>query len=350
MKVLIADDNPNSRQLVHDILESVGYEALQASDGPTALAAAQSYSPDLIILDVNMPGMSGFEVCAALKADPKMSEIPVLMLTAQSDVDSRVQGLGLGAEDYLPKPFNPRELAARIDARLRAKAQTDDLRQTKEMVRQTFERFVSPSVVEKLLNDPSQIKLGGQLEIVSVLFTDLEGFTSLSERTEPEQLVGILNMYHALVVSFIQANGGTVNKFIGDGVMALFNTPVHQEDHALRAVTTALQIQQELAVFSEQFEPQYRMKINFGIHSGRAVVGNVGTHHIMDFTALGDTVNLASRLQVLSKNGQVLISQATYEQLGDHIQVREVGWQTVKGRSESVMVYEAIGFNAGTTG
>jgi adenylate cyclase len=344
VKVLIADDNPNSRQLVHDILESVGYEALQAIDGPSALAAAQSLSPDLIILDVNMPGMSGFEVCAALKADEKLAEIPVLMLTAQSDVDSRVTGLGLGAEDYLPKPFNPRELAARIDARLRAKAQTDDLRQTKELVRQTFERFVSPSVVQKLLNDPSQIKLGGQLQMLTVLFSDLEGFTSMSEYTDPERLLSILNSYHALVVSFVQSNGGTINKFIGDGVMALYNTPLPQADHALRAVTTALQIQNELETFSNQFETEYRVKINFGIHSGEAVVGNVGTHHLMDFTAVGDTVNLASRLQVLSKNGQILMSQATYEQLEDQIRVRDIGLQPIKGRTESVTIYEALGF------
>ncbi len=344
MKVLIADDNPNSRQLVHDILESIGYEPLIAIDGPSALATAQSESPDLIILDVNMPGMSGFEVCATLKADPKMSDIPVLMLTAQSDVDSRVTGLGLGAEDYLPKPFNPRELAARIDARLRAKAQADSLRQTKELVRQTFERFVSPSVVEKLLNDPAQIRLGGQLQLVTVLFSDLEGFTSMSERTDPENLLSILNMYHALVVSFIQTNGGTINKFIGDGVMALYNTPLEQPDHALRAVTTALQIQEKLSAFSEQFEEQYRVKINFGINTGQAVVGNVGTQHIMDFTAVGDTVNLASRLQVASRNGQVLMSQATYEQLDNRIRVRQVGLQNVKGRSEAVMVYEALGF------
>jgi adenylate cyclase len=344
LKVLVADDNPNSRQLVHDILESIGYEPLQAIDGPSALAAAQSQSPDLIILDVNMPGMSGFEVCAALKADAKLAEIPVLMLTAQSDVDSRVTGLGLGAEDYLPKPFNPRELAARIDARLRAKAQTDDLRQTKELVRQTFERFVSPSVVERLLTDPTQIRLGGQLQILTVMFSDLEGFTSMSEHTDPEHLLSILNMYHALVVSIIQANGGTINKFIGDGVMALYNTPLPQNDHALRAATAALQIQHQLESFSEQFEPHYRMKINFGIHSGQAVVGNVGTHHIMDFTAVGDTVNLASRLQDLSKGGQILMSQATYGQLENRIRVREVGLQNVKGRREAVMIYEAVGF------
>ncbi len=343
MKVLVAEDNPNSRQLLKDILESVGYEALLAIDGPAALAAAQTQSPDLIILDVNMPGMSGFEVCAIIKGDPKLAHIPVMMLTAQTDVESRVTGLGLGADDYLAKPFSPRELAARIDARLRAKAETDNLRQTQELVRQTFERFVAPSVVERLLQNPSQIKLGGQLQEITVMFSDIESFTSLSEHTPPEVLLSILNQYHALVVEKVQSCGGTVDKFIGDGVMSLYNTPLPQPDHALRAVQSALDIQASLADLYYQFPPDYHMKLNFGIHTGVAVVGNVGTDKIMEFTAVGDTVNLASRLQGLGEGGQILISQATYEQIQDYVRVRPVGSQSVKGRRGAVMIYEVLG-------
>lgn len=342
MKVLVADDNPNSRQLVKDILESLGYEPILAIDGPGALAAAQAQVPDLIILDVNMPGMSGFEVLAILKSDEILSKIPILMLTALADVDNRVTGLGLGADDYLSKPFSPRELAARIDARLRTKAEADNLRQTKEMIRQTFERFVAPSVVEKLLQDPTQVKLGGQLQEVTVLFSDLEGFTSLSEHTPPEMLLGILNQYHALVVTMIQSYGGTVDKFLGDGVMALYNTPLPQPDHALRAVKTALHIRSALLDFYNQFDVEYQIKLNFGIHTGMAVVGNVGTQQIMEFTAVGDTVNLASRLQGLGEQGQILISQATYNQIKEQVTTNPIGNQFVKGRREPVMVYEVL--------
>jgi adenylate cyclase len=342
VKVLVADDNPNSRQLVKDILESLGYEPILAIDGPGALAAAQAQVPDLIILDVNMPGMSGFEVLAILKSDETLSKIPILMLTALADVDNRVTGLGLGADDYLSKPFSPRELAARIDARLRTKAEADNLRQTKEMIRQTFERFVAPSVVEKLLQDPTQVKLGGQLQEVTVLFSDLEGFTSLSEHTPPEMLLGILNQYHALVVTMIQSYGGTVDKFLGDGVMALYNTPLPQPDHALRAVKTALHIRSALLDFYNQFDVEYQIKLNFGIHTGMAVVGNVGTQQIMEFTAVGDTVNLASRLQGLGEQGQILISQATYNQIKEQVTTNPIGNQFVKGRREPVMVYEVL--------
>ncbi len=345
MKVLVADDNANSRELVKDIIESIGYEAVQATDGPNALIAAQTQAPDLIILDVNMPGMSGFEVCAALKSDPQLAQIPILMLTALADVENRVTGLGLGADDYLSKPFSPRELAARVNARLRTKAEADDLRKTKELVRQTFERFVSPSVVERLLQDPTQIKLGGQIQEVTVFFADLEGFTSISERTEPEKLLGILNMYHALIVTVVQSYAGTVDKFIGDGVMALFNTPLPQADHAMRAVRAALHIRAALPEFYRQFEPEYQMRVNFGIHTGPAVVGNVGTTNLMNFTAVGDTVNLAARLQDLSSGGRIFISEACYRHIQEPINLAPIGYQTVKGRSEAVMVYEVLELN-----
>lgn len=339
MKILVADDNPDSRQLTRDIVASMGHEVVTAVDGPHALAVIQEYMPDLVILDVNMPGMSGFDVMTALKADEATAQIPVLMLTALADVENRVHGLGLGADDYLSKPFNPRELVARVNARLRAKGETDDLRATQELIRSTFERFVAPQVVERLLRDPMQVKLGGTLQEVTIMFADLEGFTSISEFTDPEMLLSVLNHYHTLIVNIIQRFGGTVDKFIGDGVMALYNTPLPQKDHALRAVRTALQIRESLPKFYEDFEPEYQMRINFGIHTGMAVIGNVGTPQIMDFTAVGDTVNLAARLQDISDEGQILVSLSTYEQVADHVTARPVGYLDIKGRKEPVMAY-----------
>ena len=203
-----------------------------------------------MILDINMPEMDGFEVCAALKSNPATAKIPILMLTAQIDVESRVTGLGLGADDYLPKPFHPRELIARIETRLRAKEETDTLRPQREQIRQTFERFVAHEIVEQLLEDPTRVQLGGADTTVTVLFADLEGFTTLAEHTDPAHLIEILNGYHTLLVHHIKANGGTVDKFLGDGVMALYNTPLPQPDHALRAVRTALDIHDALADLS----------------------------------------------------------------------------------------------------
>jgi class 3 adenylate cyclase len=340
MLVLVVDDSADSRQLLADIMTGMGLNVLRAANGMETLEYAQTKHPDLIILDVSMPGMSGFEVSARLKSDPATAQIPILMLTALNDIENRIQGLKAGADDYLTKPYNPRELMERVRARLRAKQENDDLRKMQETIRETFARYVSPSVVERLLDDPTQVKLGGTLQAVTVLFADLEGFTSLSEQLDPERLLAILNQYLTMIVDSILRYGGTIDKFLGDGVLALYNTPLTQPDHARRAVQTALAIQRGLATFHSGFAPEHRMRINFGIHTGSAVVGNVGAPQLMDFTAVGDTVNLAARLQKLAQGGQILISQATYMALDGAQAAHPMGAMKVKGRIEEVMTYE----------
>jgi class 3 adenylate cyclase len=340
VKLLVADDNRDNIDLVLDILSMTGHDILTAFDGTTALDLAHSTLPDLILLDVNMPGLSGFEVCERLKGDERTKRIPVIMLTALTDVDSRVKGLAVGADDYLTKPFSPRELLARVDRSLKAKVASDDLMGQKERVRLTFERYVASSIVEELLKNPDQVKLGGRLQEVTVLFADLEGFTGLSERTDPQELLRVLNAYHALMVKIITRYEGTLDKFVGDGVMALYNTPVEQPDHIARAVKTALHIQDELYWFHEKLEPQYRLSINFGINTGMAVVGNVGTDKLMNFTAVGDAVNVASRLQDMATRGQVLVSKPVYDAVEAFVLGRARGIVKVKGRVEGVDVFQ----------
>jgi adenylate cyclase len=339
MKVLVAEDNRDSRELVSDILLNLGHVPILAPNGRIALEKIQEDMPDLVILDINMPEMDGFQVCAALKRNQVTAKIPVIMLTAQVDVESRVTGLQLGADDYLPKPFHPRELIARIEARLRAKEETDSLREQREQIRRTFERFVAHEIVEKLLEDPTRVQLGGAEAVITVLFADLEGFSTLSEHTEPSRLLEVLNGYHKLLVDRIKANGGTIDKFLGDGVMALYNTPLPQPDHALRAVQTALYIRDALAEFHRDLEPRFRLGVNFGIHTGSAIVGTVGSPELMDFTAIGDTVNLASRLQGLSENSEITVSEATYALVKDHVLAERVGPRTVRGREVAVVTY-----------
>ncbi|MBN1200376.1 MAG: response regulator [Anaerolineae bacterium] len=341
-KVLIAEDNYDSRELVSDILLGLGYVPVMAENGKVALDKILDDPPDLVILDVNMPVMDGFEVCEALKRNPSTAKIPVIMLTAQTDVESRVTGLGLGAEDYLPKPFHPRELIARINARLRAKELADSLREQREQIRQTFERFVAHEIVEQLLEDPTRVQLGGAEAIITVLFADLEGFTTMAERTEPCLLLDVLNSYHALLVEHIKSNGGTVDKFLGDGVMALYNTPLPQPDHALRAVRTALEIRDALVNFHQQFDAPFQLDVNVGIHTGWAVIGNIGTPELMNFTAIGDTVNIASRLQEMSTKSQIIISEDTYHLVTGDIVAEQAGSRIVRGREKPVEAYLAV--------
>lgn len=340
MKILVADDNPSNVELLKDVLRVSGYQILSATDGTAALEMVREQLPDLVILDINMPGMSGIDVCAALKEDHTTSSIPIIMLTAMTDVENRVKALSLGADDYLTKPYSPRELVARIQRSLRTKVEADDLRQKRDVIRQTFERFVAPSIVNQMLERPQDVKLGGQLQEVTVMFADLEGFTSLSERTDPEILLKLLSEYHGLVVKIIQQYNGTIDKFIGDCVMALYNTPVAQPDHIAAAVKSALHIQDEVYWFHQKLPPEQRMKINFGIHTGVATVGNVGTANLMDFTAVGDTVNVAARLQTSAENGQIFVTRSVYDAVDDFVVGRSRGELYVKGRKEPVIAYE----------
>lgn len=340
MKILVVDDNPENVELVRDILEVGGYLVLVARTGEEALTIAPEDQPDLVLLDVNMPGLNGFEVCAQLKQGDLTRNIPVIMLTALADVESRVQGLSVGADDYLTKPFSPRELMARIDRSLRSKSVTDDLRSMQEVIRATFSRFVAAPIVEQLLQNPDQVKLGGQLQTITVLFADLQGFTTLSEHTTPETLLQLLNSYHTFMTKIILQYGGTIDKFLGDGLMALYNTPVTQEDHIARAVKTALHIQDELYWFSQDLAEEHRTKINFGIHTGPAVVGNVGSENLMDFTAVGDTVNVAARLQGVADHGEILVSTAVFEATQDFVFGRSRGELAVKGRKTPVEAYQ----------
>lgn len=344
MRILAVDDNPVNISLITDVINVGGWDVIPAFDGPSAIKIAQTEIPDLIVLDVSMPEMSGYEVCMALKANPVTANIPVIMLTALNEVDDRVRGLAAGADDYLTKPYSARELIARINTRLRAKAEADALRDMQQTIRTTFERFVPPSVVTQLLEDPTRIKLGGQLQEITVLFADLENFTGVSELTHPEHLLTVLNSYHELLVQLILNEGGTVDKFMGDAVMALYNTPLEQPDHIMRAVRTALAIQAALPEFHTTLEPGLQMNVNIGVHTGMAVVGNIGASQIMDFTAVGDTVNIAARLQQISSGGRVLVSKAVVDCIAqspenDAITAEMMGPISLKGRVELVETY-----------
>ncbi len=342
MRILAVDDNHVNLDLVQAVAESAGYEVLCVDNGPDALVMAESESPDLIILDVSMPRMDGYEVCRALKGNARTNSIPVIMLTALFEVSAKVEGLDAGADDYLTKPFSAGELLARIDRRLRAKGESDHLRKMQQELRETFSRFVAPSVVEAMLKDPTRVKLGGALQTVTVMFADLQNFTTISENTAPDLLLTALNGYHELLVQVIQGMSGTIDKFMGDAVMALFNAPLEQEDHVRRATSAALMIRDLLPDFHRQLEPLFHMQVNIGIHTGQAIVGNVGSPQLMDYTAVGDTVNVAARLQGQGHDGQIIISEAVYTQVQDEFEARLIGRRQLKGRSDPITLYEVI--------
>lgn len=221
----------------------------------------------------------------------------------------------------------------------------DDLTETKrlEAVREMFRRYVSPAVVDRLPADAAELRLGGYRRETSVLFADIRGFTALSESLPPERLVVILNQYLSLAAQAILAHEGTLDKFMGDAVMAIFNAPLFQEDHALRAVKAALTIQESVSSFHRaQGDRVPTLQFGIGINMGESVVGNVGTPVQMNYTAIGDTVNVAKRLQEMAQGGQILLSQRTYERVADYVQVKALDVAQIKGRKSPEQVYELL--------
>ncbi len=344
--ILVADDARMTVRLVRDVLVQNGYRVVEAYDGLEALEKIQHEQPDLLVLDINMPRMDGFEVCRRLKANPTTAHIPVLMLSALESVTDRVKGLSLGAEDYVVKPFRPAELVARVEAHLRTKREVDALRIAEQYVRATFERFVAPAVVHELLSDPRAVSLGGLRRDITILFADISGFTYLSEQLEPEHTMRILNDFLTLAGRAVLEQEGYLDKFAGDGLMALFNAPVNQGDHAFRAVTAALTIRERLRNFECEATDDGRLHITIGINTGEAVVGNAGMPDLMNYTAIGDTVNVAKRLEEEAEPGQILIAASTYEAVQDKVSVRALGSKQVKGRTAAVQVYDLLSSDA----
>ena len=346
--ILVADDRPESVRLVRHLLQAEGYTILAAYDGQEAVDRIREYLPDLVILDLNMPVLNGYEVCQRLKADPATSDIPVLMLTAWTGPEQRVKGLQLGAVDYMGKPFDYRELVVRIQTRLRTKQEADRLRKAKRAIRGTFERYVSAQVVERLLADPTQVSLGGRQQEVTILFADLRGYTSLAETLSPDRLVGVLNGHLNVAAQAILAYDGIICQYAGDLVMAIFNAPLPQQDHALRAVRAALHLRRAMTEYHAGLPPELRMAFGVGIASGEALVGNIGAKELLHYTAIGDTVNLAQRLEEIAGGGEVLLTECT-RQLLDSTEVRlePKGPTQVRGRNGPVQVYTLVGWAKG---
>ncbi len=340
--ILIADDRVDNVELVCDLLNMEGYQALCAFDGLQALQKIRDCRPDLVILDVDMPLMNGYEVCARLKANPETASIPVLMLTAWANPAQMVMGLQLGADDYIAKPFDYRELIQRIKVRLKAKRETDALRAAQQSIRETFARYVSPQVVERLLADPTRVQLGGVQQPLTVLFADLRGYTRVAETLPPEQLVDVLNGYLTVAVQAVLAYEGTIGRYAGDMIMAMFNAPLPQPDHPRRAVRAALRLCHDLADYHAGLPEHLRTEFGIGIVSGEAVVGNIGAREWLNYTAIGDTVNLAQRLEEIALGGEILLDEHTCHILGPAVQVEPKGVIPIRGRREPVMVYRLL--------
>jgi class 3 adenylate cyclase len=344
-RILAVDDNKQNLDILRKTLTTGKYEVITAMDGPTALNLIATDKPDLVLLDVMMPGMSGYEVCKHIRENEAIHLLPVVMLTALSDVADRIRGIEAGADEFLSKPFNREELLTRVKSLLRIKTLHDDIAKKNQLLRTVFGRYVSEEIAAEIVADPGRhLKLGGEKREVTVLFGDLRGFTPLAEQLDPQDAVDILNTYLRLVIDTVFEFRGTLDKFRGDGFMAFFGAPIQREDDPSKAVRCALAIQEGLKHITFDRFPDLRLNMGVGINTGVVIAGNIGSERRTDYTVIGDEVNVAQRFESNAGPGQILVTGSTYERVKDNLQVRELGTLRVAGKQEGVLAYDVLGW------
>ena len=333
--ILAVDDEPANLALLNKLLTRQGYDVIEAVDGPSALGAVAAYAPDLVILDVMMPGLDGIEVCQRLRRQPEQSGLPILLLTALDRPEDKVRGLEAGANDFLTKPFDQSELTARLRSLLRTKALQDRLVDL-------LGRYVSANVAAEAPRDPFTVTLGGDRRYVSTLFADVRGYTALAAEHPPEATLELLNRYLTVVSDAVERHGGTVADLLGDGVFAFFGAPVMHSDDPERAVRAALAIQTAVLRMEIPSMPGIRLQAGIGITSGEVIAGNVGSERRMHYAVVGDSVNVASRLQVAAGPGQILIDEPTHDAVKDVVVMQDLGNLRLDGKSDWVRAFNVI--------
>jgi adenylate cyclase len=336
--LLVVDDNRVNRLLVGRTLEQFGHHVAFAENGRLALEMLRSRPAELVLLDIEMPEMNGYQTLEALRADPKLRDIPVVIMSSIEEVDSVARCIEMGAEDYLFKPVNVVLLRARVAASLEKK-------RLRDQQRELFRKFATAEVAEELL--ATGFALGGKHVDATVMFSDIRSFTSLVESRGPAETIDLLNSYYTLMFDAIGGRGGIVNQMVGDGLMALFGAPLPHADHAERAVRAGLEMLELVADFDRaqaaQGKPEIR--IGIGIASGQVIAGYTGTERRVTYTCVGETVNLAAHLEAYTKvlGRPILIDEHTRAALSSALRVEDHGPLQVKTRTQSVRVYSVSG-------
>jgi class 3 adenylate cyclase len=333
-RLLLVDDNKVNRLLLARTLELGGHHVATAENGKVALAMLRKDAYDLLLLDIEMPEMDGFQVLEQVRADLGLRDVPVIVTSSLEGLDNVVRCIELGAEDYLTKPINPVLLKARIGASLEKKRLRD---QQKALVR----RFAAPEVAQDL--QESGFALGGKRVRASVLFADIRGFTPLAEAQPPEETIELLNTYYTLMFDAVAGHGGIVSHIAGDGLMAIFGAPVALAHHADAAVRAALEMIEMIELFSVEQKSlgKTEIRIGVGIASGEMVAGYTGTNERATYTCVGDIVNLAARLEQHTKEARrsVLMDAATREALSPSLSPDALGAVAVRGKTQPVEVF-----------
>ena len=339
-RILIADDDWLNRDLLRTYLASAGCEVITAPDGQTALDLAIKQPPDLALVDIQMPRLDGIQLCRKLKAKKETRFIPVVVVTAFDTDEEKIKSLDAGADDFISKPFNSIILLTRLRSLLRIKKLNDDIEARNRLLRQVLDRYVAEDVAELILDDPDHhLQLGGESRVVTVLFADIRGFTQYTERHPAPQVIDTLNRIFKPLSNVVFAYRGTFDKYLGDGLMAFYGAPISEADDASRALDTAVAMQRLFRTLREEAGVVMEgLDLGIGLHSGEAIVGNIGSEFVMGYTVVGDVVNVAKRLQEAAEEGQILISEATYQQAAV-AEARRLDPIQLPGRDEPVIAY-----------
>jgi class 3 adenylate cyclase len=367
-KILVVDDTPRNVKLLADLLAVKGYEVVTALSGPDALDKIKREQPDLVLLDVVMPEMSGYEVCHKIREIPETRILPVVMVTALDPAEERIKGIEAGADDFLTKPINQPELLARVKSLLRIKelhdtvqvqaAELSDWNKTlqqrvEEQVTQLeqlgrLKRFFSPQLADLIVAGGAEDPLKTHRREVTVVFLDLRGFTAFAETAEPEEVMGVLREYHAAMGRLILSHEGTLERFTGDGMMIFFNDPVPIENPPERAIRMALDMRQRVAELTVKWRKLgYELDFGVGIAQGYATIGGIGFEGRWDYGAIGTVTNLASRLCGEAKPSQILVSQRLLATVEELVAVEPVGELTLKGFHRPITAYNVLGLKDG---
>ena len=331
VKVMVVDDSMLACNLVEQGLAMLGYEVQSWQDPFLALEAVGTFRPSIVLTDLEMPGIDGAELCRRLKQGPAHA-VPVLILTANDAEVERVGGLRAGADDYVHKGVSMEELAARMENILKRTNET-------ERMRRLFARYTSDAVVDEILKS-GEVVLSGEKRDVTVLFADIRNFTSIAETYPPDQVMGLLNGVLGRLTDAVLAHGGTLDKFLGDGVMAVFGAPVAHDDDAARAVRAALQMMDSVREQNSSGDHVAPLELGIGINTGLVVAGSVGSARRTEYTCIGDAVNVAARLCSLAGGGEILVGASTAERAA------KAGWTSellppvkLKGKAQPVPLY-----------
>ena len=356
-RILVVDDTASNVKLLADILQARGYAVLTAASGPEALARTERDAPDLVLLDVMMPGMSGYDVCRKLRANPETAMLPIVMVTALDPGQERVKGIEAGADDFLGKPIHQPEILARVRSLLRIKALHDELtalnrtleaRVTDQVAQlerlSRLKRFFSPALAEAIVGGGADDPLKTHRREIVVVFLDLRGFTAFAETAEPEEVMAVLREYHAAMGEAVLRHEGTLERFTGDGMMIFFNDPVPVANPQERAVRMALAMRAAVDGLTARWRKLgFDLDCGIGIAQGYATIGAIGFEGRWDYGAIGTVTNLAARLCGEARPGQILVSRRLYSAVEGLVDAEPVGELTLKGFAKPVAAFNVRG-------